>query len=368
MTKKVGILGGGQLGMMLIQEQKDLDISFWVLDPNPECSCARIADSVVIGDFNDFDDVMKFGESCDVITIEIEHVNTDALRALAAQGKTVAPSADIVELVKDKGTQKQWYKDLSLPTSDFIFLEKSETPDWDFPCIQKARTGGYDGKGVQKVNTPADLWPVPSILEPLVDIEKEISVIVARNQDEEIKTFPCVEMVFSEEANLVEQLQSPSSITIEQEERAQGIAKKIAEELKLVGILAVEMFLTKKGEILINEIAPRPHNSGHQSIEGNETSQFHQHLLAILNKPLGSTEITKPSVMLNVLGEPNYEGPAIVEGRDILEKMSETYLHLYNKTVTKPFRKMGHVTCLGDSMEKALEKAEAVKDTLRVIA
>lgn len=368
MTKKVGILGGGQLGMMLIEERKDLPIEFWILDPNSECSCANIADKLIIGDFNNYDDVLSFGENCDIITIEIEHVNTQALRYLEKQGKTIAPSADIIELVQDKGTQKDWYKKNNIPTSDFVLLKSIEEYEGSFPCIQKTRTGGYDGKGVQKVNNKEELWDTPSVIEPCVDIEKEISVIVARNKDGQLETFPCVEMVFNPIANLVEQLQSPATITAEQDQKAQSIAKNIAEKIELVGILAVEMFLTKTNEILVNEIAPRPHNSGHQSIEGNKTSQFHQHLRAILNLPLTSTAITKPSVMINVLGEPGFEGAALYDGKEIITEIPETFLHLYNKTITKPFRKMGHVTCLGETISEATEKANKVRKTLKVVA
>lgn len=368
MTKKVGILGGGQLGMMMIEEKKELPLEFWVLDPNPECSCASLADHFVLGDFKNYDDVVSFGKNCDILTIEIEHVNTQALAYLAAQGKAVAPSSSIIELVQDKGTQKQWYKENLIPTSDFVLLEAEEVYEGPFPCIQKTRTGGYDGKGVQKVKNPKELWKVPSVIEPCVEIEKEISVIVARNKDGEMKTFPCVEMVFNPVANLVEQLQSPANISSVQNQEAQKIAQRIAQEIKLVGVLAVEMFLTKTQEILVNEIAPRPHNSGHQSIEGNQTSQFHQHLRAILNLPLSSTALTKPSVMINILGEPGFEGSAIYEGRDILQELPETYLHLYNKTITKPFRKMGHVTCLGETLEEAVEKAKKVRETLKVVA
>lgn len=373
-TLRFGILGGGQLGRMLIQKATDFNVTNVVLDPDPEAPCRYLADEFVCGSFQDYDTVLAFGRTVDLLTIEIEHVNVEALEQLEKEGIVVYPQSRVIRLVQDKGLQKIFYRTHGIPTAEFHLLDSIEhiaKYSSQFPFIQKLRKGGYDGKGVVKLENSGEImkgFDAPSILEKLIDFEKEISVLVARNAQGECKAFPVVEMEFNPEANLVEYLFSPASISPQHEQKAESIAMEVARSIQLVGLLAVEMFLTKSGEILVNEIAPRPHNSGHQTIEGNITSQYEQHLRAILGLPLGSTNITKPSVMVNLLGEKGFSGHAVYEGLKEALAIDGVHLHLYGKKITKPFRKMGHVTVTADTLEEAKSKAKKVKDLIRVIA
>ena len=370
----LGIVGGGQLGRMLIQDAISFDIDTHVLDSDVNAPCKHICNQFEVGNLKDFDTVYNFGKQCTLVTIEFEHINADALQKLEDEGIKVFPQPRVLKLVQDKGLQKQFYKDNNIPSSDFILVNSKEELKANanfFPCFQKMRKSGYDGKGVIKLNSINDIdkaFDEPSILETLIDFEKELSVIVARNEKGQISHFPAVEMEFSAEANLVEFLFSPANISKQVEEEAIRIARTIAEKLQIVGILAVELFLTKDGKVLVNEIAPRPHNSGHQSIEGNYTSQYEQHLRAILNLPLGNTAIKKPSVMVNVLGEKGYEGPVVYEGIDEILAMDGVKLHLYGKKNTKSFRKMGHITVIDETIESAKQKAKLVKEKLRVVS
>lgn len=370
---KLGILGGGQLGRMLIQEAIDLDVDVHVLDPDMNAPCKDIAHGFTLGSFNDFETVLKFGSEMDVLTIEIEHVNVDALHELEKQGVKVYPQPDVIRLIQDKGAQKQFYTKHTIPTPDYCLIGENEVVQHTdfFPVFQKLRKGGYDGKGVQSLRTSADLskaFSEASVLEKAVDLAKELSVIVARNPKGEIATFPTVELEFNPKANLVEFLFSPANISNEVEKTAQEIAKNIADKLGIVGLLAVELFLDKQGNVLVNEIAPRPHNSGHQSIEGNYTSQFMQHLRAILDLSLGNTEITKPSVMVNLLGEDGFSGEAVYEGLETVLALKGVNVHLYGKRFTKPFRKMGHVTVIAETLDEAKSTAKKVQQTLKVKA
>jgi 5-(carboxyamino)imidazole ribonucleotide synthase len=371
---KVGILGGGQLGRMWIQNALKYNVTCHVIDPDAHAPCKNICDHFEQGDITDFDTVYKFGQSVDLITIEIEKVNVEALEKLEQEGKMVYPQPSILKMIRDKGIQKQWLKDHNIPTSDFKLIDdKSELENinWSMPYVQKSRKDGYDGKGVQIIRSKEDLnlaFEKDSLIERLVNFEKEISVIVARNANGDIKCFPLVEMEFHPTANLVEFLISPAELSNFIEMKAENIAIDIAEKLELVGLLAVEMFLTKEGDILVNEMAPRPHNSGHQTIEGNITSQFEQHLRAIFNQPLGDTSSKFTSVMVNVLGEDKYTGDAIYQGMEELLDLSGVYVHLYGKKITKPFRKMGHVTVVDENREEAIRKAKFVKENLKVIA
>lgn len=371
---KVGILGGGQLGRMWIQNALNYNVTCHVIDPDAHAPCKNICDHFEQGDITDFDTVFKFGQSVDLITIEIEKVNVEALEKLEQEGKMVYPQPSILKMIRDKGIQKQWLKDHNIPTSDFKLIDdKAELAsiNWSMPYVQKSRKDGYDGKGVQIIRTNEDLnlaFEKDSLIERLVDFEKEISVIVARNLNGDIKCFPLVEMEFHPTANLVEFLISPAEVSNFIEMKAENIAIDIAEKLELVGLLAVEMFLTKEGDILVNEMAPRPHNSGHQTIEGNITSQFEQHLRAIFNQPLGDTSSKFTSVMVNVLGEDKYTGEAIYQGMEELLDLPGVYVHLYGKKITKPFRKMGHVTIVDENRGLAIRKAKFVKENLKVIA
>jgi 5-(carboxyamino)imidazole ribonucleotide synthase len=370
---KIGILGGGQLGRMLIQNAINYNLNISVLDPDPNAPCKGIS-SFTKGSLTDYDTVYDFGKNKDLITIEIENVNVDALKALQKEGKKVFPQPEVIELIQDKGLQKMFYQRNNIPSSDFFLVEQkdqiSKYADF-FPFYQKLRKGGYDGKGVTKLVNHDRLdnaFDAPSVLERLVDFDKEIAVIVARNESGEVKCFPVVECEFNPQANLVEFLFSPASIKKPVEKQAYDIAVKVAEKLNIVGLLAVEMFVTKDGKVLVNEIAPRPHNSGHHTIEVNAVSQFEQHWRAILDLPLGDTTIVKPGVMINLLGEMGYEGPAKYDGLEDVLKFGGVYIHLYGKLNTKPFRKMGHVTIVDSELVKAKQKAKTVKQILRVIS
>ncbi|MEO8472267.1 MAG: 5-(carboxyamino)imidazole ribonucleotide synthase [Chryseolinea sp.] len=370
---KVGILGGGQLGRMLIQSGVDFNIPFTVLDPDPNAPCATLAEFSA-GKLTDHKTVIEFGSKCEVITIEIENVNTAALQELVDQGKRVFPQPSIIKLIQDKRLQKQFYRDSNIPTADFILVENStdvRKHETFLPAVNKLGREGYDGRGVQMLRSSADLdkaFNAPGLLESLIDFEKEIAVIVARSTNGEVKTFPAVEMVFHPVHNLVEYLYSPAQLTTDVSSSADRIARTIIEKLGMVGLLAVEMFVTKTGEVLVNEIAPRPHNSGHQTIEANVTSQYEQHLRAILGLPLGDTSIVAPSAMVNLLGEAGHDGLARYQGFQDVMSIPGVHVHLYGKRFTKPFRKMGHVTIVDNDVDELKRKANFVKETLKVIA
>ncbi|HEY0053960.1 MAG TPA: 5-(carboxyamino)imidazole ribonucleotide synthase [Pedobacter sp.] len=369
---RVGILGGGQLGRMLIQQAINYNTNIKVLDPDINAPCKNLCDTFVTGSLTDFDSVYKFGKQTDLLTIEIEKVNVEALQQLEDEGVLVYPQSRIIRLIQDKGLQKEFFKQNEIPTAPFQLIASKEAlkaSEIEFPYIQKLRKDGYDGRGVYKVKSESDLegaFDAPSIVEEWVDFEKEIAVIVARNEDGDVKTFPCVEMEFNPDANLVEFLISPSTLPVELLKEADQLAIQIAEALKITGVLAVEMFLTKDGKILVNELAPRPHNSGHHSIEGNLTSQFEQHLRAIFNLPLGETTAVGNAVMINLLGEPGYEGLAEYEGIEDILKETGVHLHLYGKQFTKPFRKMGHITIVNADREQAIAKARHIQKTIKV--
>ena len=371
---KLGMLGGGQLGKMFIQEAVNYNVQVCVLDPDKNAPCRLIAHEFEQGDFKDYQTVLDFGKDKDVLTIEIEHVNTDALKQLEKNGLKVFPQPRVLELIKDKGLQKQFYSENGISTAPYVLVNsRAELSNHvqDFPFMQKARTGGYDGKGVHLLKSIADIekaFDSPSVLENFVDFEKELSVIVARNESGEVVTYPIVELEFNPIANLVEYLKCPAKVSKEIEGAAEMLAKKVAEKLDIVGLLAVEFFLTKSGELLVNEVAPRTHNSGHQTIEGNVTSQFEQHMRAVLNLPLGDTSILQPSVMLNVLGDPYYAGEAKYENLEKVMAMPQVHIHLYGKHLTKPYRKMGHVTITHHDIDQAYNKAREVKALLKVVS
>jgi 5-(carboxyamino)imidazole ribonucleotide synthase len=370
---KIGVLGGGQLGRMLIQSGIDFNLSFSILDPDENAPCKELAEFHV-GKLTDYDTVMKFGASCDIITIEIENVNTKALRDLVTQGKKVFPQPEIIELIQDKRTQKTFYKNKKIPTADFVLTNNKEDVQLHanfLPAVHKLGKEGYDGRGVQVLQTPTDLpkaFEAPGLLEKFVPFEKEIAIIVARNEAGKIVSYPAVEMVFHPEHNLVEYLFAPAQLHEALLNQADTIARKVIEALGMVGLLAVEMFVTKDGEILVNEIAPRPHNSGHQTIEANVTSQYEQHLRAIIGLPLGRTDLIIPSAMVNLLGEAGYSGPALYQGFNEVMDLAGVHVHLYGKKFTKPFRKMGHITILDKDVDSLKQKADFVKQTLKVIA
>ena len=372
MIRKIGVLGGGQLGRMLIQEAINLDVEIYCLDQDSNAPCSKIAHGFTKGAITDKDTVLEFARDFDLLTVEIENVSIEALFALEANGKSVYPQPRVLDLIKDKGKQKVFYQSHSIPTPQFKLWEGAmdAEPPLNYPFVQKLRVGGYDGKGVKVIRNAAD-WAMrftePSVLEELIPFEKELSVIVARNANGEIKSFGAVECEFNSEANLVEFQFSPAAISQAIESKAQAIAKDVISKLDMVGLLAVEFFLTQDGTLLVNEIAPRPHNSGHHTIECCYSSQFEQHLRAILNLPLGDTSLIVPGAMLNVLGEKGYEGPAVYEGLDEVMAIPGVYVHLYGKENTKPFRKMGHVTILGKNLDEIKSTVEVVKQTLKCV-
>ncbi|PYF76805.1 5-(carboxyamino)imidazole ribonucleotide synthase [Pedobacter nutrimenti] len=371
---KLGILGGGQLGRMLIQEAINYNVTSLVLDPDTDAPCKHIANYFECGSITDFDTVYNFGKKADVITIEIEKVNIEALEQLEKEGKQVFPQSRVIRLIQDKGIQKQFFKENDIPTAPFQLVNNKDemfNSSFSYPYILKQRRDGYDGKGVMRIENQYDIdkaFEGPCLIEQLIDFEKEIAVIVSRNSNGDVKTFPLVEMEFNPEANLVEFLISPSTYPLAVQERAETIAKNIASALNITGLLAVEMFITKNGEILVNELAPRPHNSGHQTIEGNYVSQFDQHLRAIFNLPLGDTRTISNSVMINLLGEKGHDGVARYHGLERVMAIDGVYVHLYGKKYTKPFRKMGHITIVDQNRENAVEKANYIKQTLKVIS
>lgn len=370
----LGMIGGGQLGRMFIQESTNFDVQVHVLDPDDNAPCKTLASSFTRGSLTDYDAVLKFGADKDVITVEIENINIEALEVLEKQGKKVFPQPNVLRIIQDKGLQKEFYKQHKIPTADFFLIQnETEIQDYisSFPLMQKMRKGGYDGKGVQPLREVSDLskaFSVPSILEKMIPFEKELSVIVARNEKGETAVYPTVECEFNPVANLVEFLFSPASVSEKVEEEARKIAIDVIEKLGMVGLLAVEFFLLKDGSLLVNEIAPRPHNSGHHTIECNVTSQFEQHMRSILNLPLGSTRILQNGVMINLLGEEGYEGSAFYQGLEEVIAIEGVKVHLYGKEFTKSFRKMGHITVGNPSLDEAKLIARKVQSMIKIIA
>ncbi len=362
---------------MLCEAASPWGLKTWVLDAKPEFPAGSICTKFVAGDFKNYDDVLAFGRSVDIVTIEIEDVNTAALAVLEGEGKLVFPSSRALNLIKDKGNQKSFFVENGLPTSHFeLFSDEKALKkavlagDWKFPFVQKTRTAGYDGRGVSILRSENDLEEKllsgPCLAEKLVDIEAEIAVIAARSPSGEVKIYPAVEMTFHPDANLVELLICPARVPGMVAAAAEAIAEKVIEAFDVVGVLAVEMFWTRDNSLIINEIAPRPHNSGHHTIDSAITSQYQQHLRAILDLPLGATDQTSPAVMVNLLGEPGFKGPAKYEGIEKCLAEPGVFVHLYNKELTAPMRKMGHATIVAGHIDEAIEMAKFVQNTLKI--
>ena len=374
----LGILGGGQLGKMLLYETRKLDIRTKVMDVSDEAPCKIACNVFVKGSLMDFDAVYDFGKDVDVLTIEIENVNLDALEKLEDEGKKVYPPTKALRIVQNKAKQKLFYVDNDIPTADFNrFAYKSEIKDsienggMSFPFIWKAAQFGYDGQGVKVVRKIEDLDGLPAgecIAEEMIDFKNELAVIVSRSVSGEVKTYPVVEMEFHPEANQVENVICPARIKTKVAEKAQEIALKVSEKIKHVGLLAVELFQTKDDKILVNEVAPRPHNSGHYSIEASYTNQFEQHIRAILDLPLGNTESKVGGIMVNLVGAEGYTGEVVYEHMEEILRMEGVTPHIYGKKQTRPFRKMGHVTIVNEDIGKAREIAQRVKETIEVIS
>ncbi|WOD42290.1 5-(carboxyamino)imidazole ribonucleotide synthase [Hwangdonia lutea] len=375
---KLGILGGGQLGKMLLNDTRKFDIYTCVLDASDEAPCKIASNEFHLGDLMDYNAVYNFGKQVDVLTIEIENVNVDALETLEKEGVKVYPSSQTLRTIQNKAVQKLFYVDNHLPTAPFSrFAYLSEIEDaisnggLEFPFVWKAAQFGYDGNGVKVVRTLSDLEGLPKgecIAETLVPFKNELAVIVARNAAGETKTFPVVEMEFHPEANQVEYVICPARIDDHVAKKAEDVALKVSKAFNHVGLLAVEMFQTKNDDILINEVAPRPHNSGHQTIEASYTSQFEQHLRAILNLPLGRTDSKVGGIMVNLVGAEGYTGNVIYQNIETIMKMDGVTPHIYGKKQTRPFRKMGHVTIVNEDLSEARRVAEEVKKTIKVIS
>lgn len=378
LDKKIGILGGGQLGKMLYQAATPLGLNIHFLDKSKDFPVGKICPHFEEGDFKQYDDVIAFGKDKDVISIEIEAVNVEALRDLEKMGKEVYPQAEIISLIQDKGQQKQFFLDSSIPSPLFTLveskadlLERIDEGIITFPFVQKLRRDGYDGRGVQLIRKESDLadaFDAPCVIEDLVDIQSEISVIVARRSDEVFAVYDPVEMLVDPVANLLDRQIAPARLSQTLAEQAKKLAHKIAYELQIVGLLAVEMFLDRNQQLWINELAPRPHNSGHHSIEACHTSQYEQHLRCLLDLPLGSTELVSPSLLMNVLGAAGHTGPAVYDGLEDCLALSGVHIHLYGKSTTKPMRKMGHINIVDQNLASAIEKADIISSTLNVIS
>jgi len=373
---RLGIIAGGQLGKMLVLAASNWDVKTFVLDPDPTCPASGVCTQYLEGSYQDYETVLNFGRNVDMLTFDIENININALIQLKKEGVRVHPEPEVLMVIQDKGLQKEFYAARNIPTSAFrLFGSKEEIlkaiaeGSVHFPFVQKLRTSGYDGKGVEVIRTEKELHKLMeglSLLEDCVNIKKEVAVIAARNISGELNTFPMVEMEFNHEANLVERLICPSSEPQNIHARAEELAKEIISALGMTGILAIEYFVDKDGNLLVNEIAPRAHNSGHHTIESCITSQYEQQLRAIFGFPLGSTKIKIPSVMINLLGEKNHSGLVKYEGLTDCMSIEGTKIHIYGKRETKPFRKMGHATVLDPSIESAIIKSKRVIELLKV--
>jgi 5-(carboxyamino)imidazole ribonucleotide synthase len=376
---KLGILGGGQLGKMLLFDTRKFDIQTYVLDPSDEAPCKIACNQFFQGDLMDFDTVYNFGKKVDVLTFEIELVNLDALVQLEAEGLPVYPSPKTLKLIQNKGIQKDFYTQHNIPTAPHQRFENlqdlksainNQQSAIQMPFVWKCTEFGYDGNGVKVVRKATDLDELPNvecIAEAMIPFKNELAVIVCRNPSGEIKTYPVVEMEFHPEANQVEYVICPARIDDKVAEKARAIALNVSQQFHHVGLLAVEMFQTEDDEILVNEVAPRPHNSGHYSIEASYTSQFENHLRAILDLPLGNTDSKVAGIMVNLVGSEGYSGQVIYENIEKILGWNGVTPHIYGKKQTRPFRKMGHVTIVNEDVNEARKIAEEVKNTIRVI-
>ena len=373
---KLGIIGSGQLGKMLLYETIRWDVETFILSNEANAPSKLQCNHFELGDYMNFDQVLQFGRKVDVLTIEIEHINVDALEVLEKEGINVFPQPGALRIIQDKGIQKQFYHTHNIPTSAFQLFDSKELIEAaiskksiTYPFIQKLRKGGYDGRGVSIINSADDLGLLldgPSVIEQKVNIAMEVAVIVARGIGGEIKTFDPVEMVFDNRANLIDLLLFPARLNKETTLKLEAIALDTVEKLNMVGLLAVEMFIDIDGNLLVNEVAPRPHNSGHQTIEACYTSQYQQHLRAILGLPLGSTAIRCSAAMINLLGDAGVSGPVVYKGMEDCLNKPGVYVHLYGKAQTKPYRKMGHITVCASTIEEAMQTAHWVKEKIKV--
>ena len=372
----LGILGGGQLGKMLLQVTSRLSIKTNILDSNNDSPCKNLCNEFTIGNLMDFDSVYKFGKKCNLVTFEIEHINIEALEKLESEGVPVYPSPSTLKVIQDKSLQKQFFIENKIPTANFWhfksledFLKSSSRKEITFPCVWKKTRFGYDGYGVEIIKSIDELLKLPDnefIIEELVPFKKELATTIVRNKSGEIEMFPVVEMDFNKESNQVEYVICPAQIKKELIDLSKEIALKVSESFKHVGLLTIEMFLTEDNKILVNEVAPRPHNSAHYSIEACENSQFQQHINSILNLNLGNSKTNLNAIMVNLVGEKGYQGPVFYEGIDSVLKFENVSIHIYGKSETKPNRKMGHATIIDKDLKNGLNKARSVKNLIKI--
>jgi 5-(carboxyamino)imidazole ribonucleotide synthase len=373
---KLGILGGGQLGKMLLQVTSRLSIKTNILDPSKDSPCKNLCNEFEIGNLMDFDSVYQFGKKCDLVTFEIEHVNIEALEKLESEGTKVYPSSKTLKIIQNKNLQKQFFIDNNIPTSDFWYFKSPKDfknsfhkNQISFPCVWKKTKFGYDGYGVEIIKSIKQIDNLPNeefIIEEFIPFEKELATTIVRNNSGDIQIFPLVQMDFNKESNQVEYVVCPAQVNREIKDLANALAMKVSKSFKHVGLLAIEMFLTKDNKILINEVAPRPHNSAHYSIEACENSQFQQHINSILNLKLGSCKSNSNAIMVNLVGEKGYSGPVIYQGIEKAMEQSNVSVHIYGKSNTKPNRKMGDVTVTDENLKNGLKKAKSIKNLIKV--
>lgn len=370
--KRIGLIGGGQLGKMTAQAAREMGFLINVLDPQPRCSAAMVADTQLVGDLYDGDKIRALARLSDVLTYEIEHVDTATLKALYDEGYPIIPSPYVLETIQDKFLQKQTLDQHGVPVPAYQAVNEINDEflaTAHFPFVQKARRGGYDGKGVAVIKSAADkdkLLTVPSMIEAFVPFKKELAVMIARDQTGQVACYPVVEMVFDDRTNICDIVAAPAAISPALAEQARQVAIQAITVLEGVGVFGVEMFLTQSDQILVNEIAPRPHNSGHYTIEACVTSQFEQLVRILSGLPLGSPRLLSPAVMLNLLGEPEFQGRPVIVGLAEALAIPGVSFHFYDKAVTRPLRKMGHVTVLAEQLDTALTALEQVKKTLKI--
>ena len=369
---RIGIIGGGQLGRMMAKAAKRLGCTCVVLDPTPGSPAGQVAGHQIVGDYHDPAKLRELAESCDVTTFDIEDIDTETLIQLEREGRRIHPSPRVLALIQDKLTQKQALSEAGIPTAPFVPMPEPSPEsfaDFGYPLVQKARRGGYDGRGVCIMHSPDDYarhLPVPSLLERFVPAVKELAVVVARGHDGDCRCYPVVEMCFRPGENVLERLLAPARIPAKTADEAVRLATRTVETLGGVGIFGVEMFLTESGELLVNEVAPRTHNSGHHTIEANVTDQFEQHLRAVVGLPLGATDQLSPAAMINLLGAPDHRGRPVIKGMAEALAIPGVCLHLYGKAATAPYRKMGHVTVLDPDIEMAEQKAMRVSALIEI--
>ena len=370
---RIGLIGGGQLGRMMVKAAKRLGCTCVVLDPVQGSPAGQVAGHQIVGDYSDPAMLRELAESCDLVTFELENIETETLIRLEAEGHRIYPRPGLLSIIQDKYTQKCFLRDAGIPTSEFVDAPEPDAADFaafGYPLVQKARRGGYDGRGVVVMPDAAAFanhLPLPSYIERFVVAEKELAVMVARNVDGECRAYPTVEMRFRPHDNVLDFLVAPASVAPDVASRAEALAVRTVEAMEGVGVFGIEMFVTAEGELLVNEVAPRTHNSGHHTIEACVTDQFEQHLRAILGLPLGDTRQLSPATMVNLLGEPGYQGRPLISGLAAVLAIPGVCVHIYGKAVTKPGRKMGHVTVIDDTVEAACEKAKRVKAMIKIL-